>query len=458
MAGNANNPLDPNAGRRQVKEYIMPSFEDIHSSIARTTIASNNFHVDSATMQCATQVDGAARGSLINQYPEDAFEILEYITSNNCRAYDRTSSRKVAGVYEVDPLTSFSAQMVSQFEALNKKLEYLSVDRHQQVHPPHQVQNLSISCDMCGEGHPTQQCPLIYHDAAQSSSVIFVGNSSNQQNNLYSNTYNPGWRNHPNFSWNNNARPNMPYKPNAPPGFQHNQRSHEMEKTTEDLFLQYMQKSDALIQSQSASMRALEMQVGQLASAINNRPQGSLPSDTEPNPKNDKREHCKAITLRCGKKIKGNTKKVDDRVTKETWSNEDPKEVNEKPNTISNSQIVASSPKKSLYHPPPFPQRLQKQKQDKQFQKFLDVFKKLSINIPFAEVFEQIPSYVKFMKEILSRKRRSEEFETVALTEECSAFLQKKLPPKLKYPGSFTIPCTIGTQYLEKLYVIWGLV
>ncbi|XP_050211402.1 uncharacterized protein LOC126661592 [Mercurialis annua] len=33
----------------------------------------------------------------------------------------------------------------------------------------------------------------------------------------------------------------------------------------------------------------------------------------------------------------------------------------------------------------------------------------------------------------------------VALTEECSAILQKKkLPPKLKDPGSFSIPCTIG--------------
>ncbi|KAK1369622.1 hypothetical protein POM88_035714 [Heracleum sosnowskyi] len=222
-------------------------------------------------------------------------------------AYDRTSSKKVAGVYEVDPLTSFSAQMVSQFEALNKKLESFSMDRHQLVHPAHQVQNVSIFCDMCGEGHPTQQCPLIYHDGAQSNTVNYVGNSSNQQNNPYSNTYNPGWRNHPNFSWNNNARPNMLYKPNAPPGFQQNQRPHEMEKkpTTEDLLLQYMQKTDALIQSQSASMRALEMQVGQLASAINNRPQGSLPSDTEPNPKNDKREHCKSITLRSGKEIEG---------------------------------------------------------------------------------------------------------------------------------------------------------
>ncbi|KAK1357540.1 hypothetical protein POM88_050796 [Heracleum sosnowskyi] len=57
-------------------------------------------------------------------------------------------------------------RMVSQFESLNKKLESLSVDRHQPVHLAQQVQNVHVVCDTCGEGHPTQQCPLIYHDAS----------------------------------------------------------------------------------------------------------------------------------------------------------------------------------------------------------------------------------------------------------------------------------------------------
>ncbi|XP_062075795.1 uncharacterized protein LOC133779913 [Humulus lupulus] len=55
-----------------------------------------------------------------------------------------------------------------------------------------------------------------------------------------------------------------------------------------------------------------------------------------------------------------------------------------------------------------------------------------------------MPSYVKFMKEILSNKRKMGDYETVALIEECSATLQRKLPQKLRDPWSFTIPCTIG--------------
>ena len=97
------------------------------------------------------------------------------------------------------------------------------------------------------------------------------------------------------------------------------------------------------------------------------------------------------------------------------------------------------------YNPPlPFPQTMAKAKLDLQFGKLLEVLKKLYINIPFTEALSQMPSYAKFLKEILSNKRKLEEYETVALTEECSAVIQNKLPAKLKDPASFSIPCLIG--------------
>ena len=80
----------------------------------------------------------------------------------------------------------------------------------------------------------------------------------------------------------------------------------------------------------------------------------------------------------------------------------------------------------------------------------MEVFKKLHINIPFADALEQMPSYVKFMKDILSQKRRLADFETVKLTEECCAILQRKLQQKLKDLGSFTILCTIGNTIFER--------
>ena len=80
----------------------------------------------------------------------------------------------------------------------------------------------------------------------------------------------------------------------------------------------------------------------------------------------------------------------------------------------------------------------------------MEVFKKLHINILFADALEHIPSYVKFMKDIISRKRRLSGFETVNLTEECSAILQRKFPQKMKDLGSFTNPCKIGNLIFER--------
>ena len=101
----------------------------------------------------------------------------------------------------------------------------------------------------------------------------------------------------------------------------------------------------------------------------------------------------------------------------------------------------------------PYPQSL-KNKLDNQFNKFMEIFKKLHINIPFVDALEQIPSYVKFMKDILTSKRKLSNYETIALAKECSAILQRKLPQKLKDLGSFIIPCSIGNSIFEKAYVI----
>ena len=98
----------------------------------------------------------------------------------------------------------------------------------------------------------------------------------------------------------------------------------------------------------------------------------------------------------------------------------------------------------------PFPQRLHKSRREEQFSKFLDIFKKIEINIPFAELISQMPLYAKFMKEILSKKRKIAEEGIVNLTATYSAIIQQKLPTKMKDPGSFTIPCSIGKYEFKK--------
>ena len=94
--------------------------------------------------------------------------------------------------------------------------------------------------------------------------------------------------------------------------------------------------------------------------------------------------------------------------------------------------------------------RIQKAKKEEQFSKFLEIFKKIEINILFAEAINQMPNYAKFMKEILSKKKKIVEEGIVNLTATCSAIIQRSLLTKMKDPGSFTIPCSIRKYEFKK--------
>ena len=72
------------------------------------------------------------------------------------------------------------------------------------------------------------------------------------------------------------------------------------------------------------------------------------------------------------------------------------------------------------------------------------MFKKIKINIPFSEALTQMPQYAKFMKDILSKKRKITEEGIVSLTATCSVVIQKTLLEKMQDPGSFTLPRKIG--------------
>ncbi|XP_057734230.1 uncharacterized protein LOC130949566 [Arachis stenosperma] len=166
----------------------------------------------------------------------------------------------------------------------------------------------------------------------------------------------------------------------------------------------------------------------------------AFPSDTMAN----RRGKCKAITLRSRRVVEEAT--PGQRIQEEKAARE--------PETKKEEETPApSSPKQVLkpYVPKaPYPQRLQKDGKDSQFSRFLEIFKKLQINIPFSEAIEQMSLYAIFLKELMTGKRNWGEKETIVLTEECSAIIKKKLPQKLKDPGSFQIPCIIGDMNIEK--------
>ncbi|XP_022159237.1 uncharacterized protein LOC111025656 [Momordica charantia] len=57
-----------------------------------------------------------------------------------------------------------------------------------------------------------------------------------------------------------------------------------------------------------------------------------------------------------------------------------------------------------------------------------------------------MPTYVRFLKDILTKKRKLGDDETMAMTKACNAILTSKIPIKMKDLGSFTIPMSIEGQ------------
>ncbi|XP_021770619.1 uncharacterized protein LOC110734778 [Chenopodium quinoa] len=184
----------------------------------------------------------------------------------------------------------------------------------------------------------------------------------------------------------------------------------------------------------------MENQISQLANQFSQdlKTPGTFPGQTEQSQKGQ----MNVITLRSGKQL-------EDPPTKEP-SREVIGEVGASEKKVEDARVVEASkeaPPKPLapYVPKvPFPQRLAQAKLEKKFSKFLDILKKLHINIPFLDAISEMPSYANFLKDMLSNKRKLEEITTVALNAECSAILQNTLPKKLGDPGSYSIPVKLG--------------
>nr|GEZ41002.1 reverse transcriptase domain-containing protein [Tanacetum cinerariifolium] len=79
-----------------------------------------------------------------------------------------------------------------------------------------------------------------------------------------------------------------------------------------------------------------------------------------------------------------------------------------------------------------------------QYGKFLDMIRAVRINVPLVAVLAGMSNYGKVLKELVSNKHKLKQISSAILSDECLAMIQKKVPPKLRDPGSFLIPCTFS--------------
>ncbi|CAN6562339.1 unnamed protein product [Malus baccata var. baccata] len=97
----------------------------------------------------------------------------------------------------------------------------------------------------------------------------------------------------------------------------------------------------------------------------------------------------------------------------------------------------------------PFPRRFMQSKKDESDKDILDTFRKVQVNIPLLDAIKQVPNYAKFLNELCTTRKSASNKEVVRVSENVSAMLQRKLHPKCKDPGNFTIPCVIGNTRFE---------
>jgi hypothetical protein len=110
--------------------------------------------------------------------------------------------------------------------------------------------------------------------------------------NPYSQTYNPGWRNHPNFSWkssNNNAQTSQP-----PFQAHHNfQNSHGFvpsyapppRRNIEETLHAFIEKQETINTQNAQTMANLKDTLAKFTSALSFQEKGKFPSQPQQNPK-----------------------------------------------------------------------------------------------------------------------------------------------------------------------------
>ena len=156
----------------------------------------------------------------------------------------------------------------------------------------------------------------------------------------------------------------------------------------------------------------LESSVNQIKCTLQGQGKGTFPVQPLPIPKGqfavtditNPQEHVQSVTLRSGKELKVNPKRVEQHVFSDSIVQI------EKENEFADAEIAIETDKDpdptNLKLVAPFPQCLIHPKHKILNQEILEVFKEVKINLPLLDVIKQVPTCAKFLKDLCTTKRR----------------------------------------------------
>uniref|UniRef100_A0A2N9ICQ5 Integrase catalytic domain-containing protein n=1 Tax=Fagus sylvatica TaxID=28930 RepID=A0A2N9ICQ5_FAGSY len=388
----------------------------------------------------------ACGGEFLQKEPEDAMNYLDEIAENSNtwngpspldstdrnRSCATTSGGSIFKLREEDNLSA-------KISFLTKEIEALKLKGSRGVNTVYREEPME-ACRICQElDHTTSDCKSLPQFLNVPEEQVCAFNQYRPNNASYSNNYNPNMRNHPYLSYKSDNVLNPP-----PPRNNFVPSSSSSRPPLEDVLGTFMQKQseqnqrfETMFTRMDEEVRETKNHLAKLTNALSATEKGKLPSQTQPNSNNqsvkivskDNHEECKTVTiLRSGKAIG------------EEDESGTPKVKEAEPCLI----------------PTPFPQALRLPKNLDVTTEILEHLHQVKVNLPLLHIIKQMPAYAKVIKDLCTVKRKHHLKKTAFLTEQVSAIIQHKVPPKYKDPGCPTISCTIGEYLVERALLDLG--
>ncbi|XP_021754482.1 uncharacterized protein LOC110719779 [Chenopodium quinoa] len=375
-------------------------------------------------------------GSLLTKNPTEAKELIEKMAANDNYHPGGRQNVKKGGKLDVDALT----MLASSVQALTSRFDKFQSGTS--------TSPLEV-CQMCNvQGHIAPDCPQNMSEMSIEQANAFYSSNPKQPFDPYFNSYNEGWKQHPNFSYKNTqGQQNPPSQPslsnnyNSQPSFQQrtpmNQQPTQLlsQKSSLDLMTEsFITTTNSAIQQQGSSIQQLQAHSKLMESQISQLSQQVSRLSTLQDQAKVQKEQCNAVFLRRDEAFPR-------QIVEKVCSEESRKD--KKGKDVQSSKYVAPL---AYEEPMPFPQRLSKAVLDRHFGKYCEALKKVHASTPYSDLLVQMPQFANFVKNIKDQHEDKEVAHKKGPT-----LLYDNLPPKLHDPGSFTILCTINEKFFDKV-------
>jgi hypothetical protein len=385
------------------------------------------------TMASRTIIDASAGGSIIELTPTQAFTLFKKVADNDTWAssghlHPFQPTGNVKGVLQVEKEDILEGKI----DSLMRRLEKMEIEKKEAQDV--KAAKARSTCEECGEyGHVQKDCP----EEAKVLDYMRKGDLPNFR-------YGQG---RPQF----NASSSIPNS--VPLHIQLEDFMDEQDKINKDAVTKFkaidkvLENIDSKVTEIGSSnhqvlnmMKMLETQVGQLAGRLTTN-EGKLPGQ----PKGP--ESAKAIQTRSGKETEDPERFAGARNPKPSAEVEE--FAREEVTEIVTEEPEFAMPEEDTKIPQLKP-RYFRGKLYNHFEKFVEVVRRLSINMPLLDAL-QVPTYSRYFKDILANKYEIATLgvDHVKMSEQCSAAIANGLE-KQKDPGCRTIPSSVGSFKFEK--------